>query len=168
MTATYDKIAAHTIPTATSSYTFSTIPATYTDLILVANFTVATSSANLVMTVNGDTTSGLYSKTQMEGTGSAAVSGRTANANSIGLDSNIGDDATNPSIHILQLMNYANTSVFKTVLHRQSGFWSANPGTGARVGLWRNTNAINSVTLNNGGVNFTVGSTFTLYGIKAE
>jgi hypothetical protein len=163
---TYVALRTETIATATPSVTFSLSGISgYTDLVLVANFTVATSSANLVMTFNGDTTSGLYSKTQMEGTGTTAVSGRTANANNIGLDSNIGDDATSPSIHIINLMNYANTSVFKTVLHRQSGFWSANPGTAARVGLWRNTNAITSITLNNGGTNFTVGSTFSLYGI---
>jgi hypothetical protein len=163
---TYTELRKTTLGTATSSVTLDlTGISGYTDLVLVANFTVATASANLVMTFNGDTTSGLYSKTQMEGTGSVAVSGRTANANNIGLDSNIGDDATSPSIHIINLMNYANTSVFKTVLHRQSGFWSANPGTGARVGLWRNTNAITSITLSNGAVNFSVGSTFSLYGI---
>jgi hypothetical protein len=166
-TNTYVALDKVTIGTATPSITFSSISATYTDLVVVASFTVATASANLVMTFNGDTTSGLYSKTQLEGTGSVAVSGRTSGANNIGLDSNIGDDTTGPSIHILNLMNYANTSVFKTVLHRQSGFWSANPGTAARVGLWRNTNAITSVTLNNGGTNFAIGSTFSLYGIKA-
>jgi len=163
---TYKELLRTTIGTATSSVTLSLSGISgYTDLVLVANFTVATASGNLVMTFNGDTTSGLYSKTQLEGTGTSAFSGRTANANNIGLDSNMGSDTTSPSIHILNLMNYANTSVFKTVLHRQSSFWSANPGTAARVGLWRNTNAITSITLSNGAVNFNVGSTFSLYGI---
>ena len=163
---TYTELRRTVVGTATPSVTLNLSGISgYTDLVLVANFTVATASANLVMTFNGDTTSGLYSKTQMEGTGSVAVSGRTTSANNIGLDSNIGDDTTGPSIHIINLMNYANTSVFKTVLHRQSGFWSSNPGSGARAGLWRNTNAITSITLSNGAVNFTVGSTFSLYGI---
>jgi hypothetical protein len=166
-TQTYTPIASQVLASATGTVTFSSIPSTYTDLVLVANFTVATASGNLVITFNGDTTSGLYSKTQLEGTGASVYSGRTANANNIGLDSNMGSDTTSPSVHILNLMNYAKTSVFKTVLHRQSSFWSANPGTAARVGLWRNTNAITSITLSNGGVNFSVGSTFTLYGIKA-
>ena len=163
---TYTELRKTTVGTATASVTLDlTGISGYTDLVLVANFTVATVSGNLVMTFNGDTTSGLYSKTQLEGTGTSAISGRTDNANSIGLDSNMGSDTTSPSIHILNLMNYANTSVFKTVLHRQSSFWSANPGTAARVGLWRNTNAITSITLSNGAVNFNVGSTFSLYGI---
>ena len=166
-TQTYVPIARQVLASATGTVTFSSIPDTYTDLVIVANFTVATAAGNLVMTLNGDTTSGLYSKTQLEGTGASVFSGKTSGANNIGLDSNMGDDVTNPSIHILQLMNYANASVFKKILHRQSVFWSANPGTAARVGLWRNTNAITSVTLNNGAANFTVGSTFTLYGIKA-
>jgi hypothetical protein len=166
-TNTYVALDKITVGTAVSSVTFSSIPATYTDLVIVASFTVATASANLVMTFNGDTTSGLYSKTQLEGTGTSVFSGRTANGNNIGLDSNIGNDTTSPSIQIIQLMNYANTSVFKTVLARQGGYWSANPGVSARVGLWRNTNAITSVTLTNGAVNFSVGSTFSLYGIAS-
>jgi hypothetical protein len=167
-TNTYVALDKVTVGTATPSITFSSIPSTYTDLIVVASVTVATAGGNMVLTVNGDTTSGLYSKTQIEGTGSSAISGRTSGANSIGLDSNMGEDTTNPSIHILQLMNYANTSVFKTVLHRQAASWTANPGTAARVGLWRNTNAITSITLSNGGTNISVGSTFSLYGIAAS
>jgi hypothetical protein len=166
-TQTYTPISRQVLESATGTVTFSSIPSTYTDLVLVANFTVATVSGNLVMTFNGDTTSGLYCKLQIEGTGSTVLAARTDGANSIGLDSNMGSDTTSPSIHILNLMNYANASVFKSVLHRQSSFWSANPGTAARVGLWRNTNAITSITLSNGAVNFSVGSTFTLYGIKA-
>ena len=163
---TYVALRTETVATATPSVTFSLSGISgYTDLIVVANLTVATAGGNMVMTFNGDTTSGLYSKTQIEGTGSSAFSGRTANANNIGLDSNMGEDTTNPSIHIIQLMNYANTSVFKTVLHRQAASWTANPGTALRVGLWRNTNAITSITLSNGATNINVGSTFSLYGI---
>jgi hypothetical protein len=116
---------------------------------------------------NGDSTSGLYSKTQLEGTGSLVYSGRTTGANFIGFDSNIGDDTTKPSIQIVNIFNYANSSVFKTCLVRQVGWWTDNAGTSTRVGLWRNTNAITSVTIGNQGVNFSVGSMFTLYGIKA-
>ena len=167
MPATYEPIATQNGTGSSATVTFSSIPATYTDLILVSTVNVATAGGNMVLTLNGDTTSGLYSKTQIEGTGSSALSGRTSGANNIALDSNMGEETTNPSIHTIQLMNYANTSVFKTVLHRQAAWWTANPGTAARVGLWRNTNAITSVTLSNGAVNFTTASVFTLYGIKA-
>lgn len=167
-TNTYIALDKVTVGTATPSITFTGISGSYTDLVIVANFTVASVSANLQMYFNGDNSSGLYSKTQLEGTGTSALSGNTTGGNAIGLDSNIGDDTTSPSIQIVQLMNYANTSVFKTALVRQAGFWSANPGTSARVGLWRNANAITSVTFTNGAVNFAVGSTFSLYGIAAS
>jgi hypothetical protein len=165
--ATYKPLQSVALTSATTSITFSGIDQNYTDLVLVANTTVATASGNLVMTFNGDATSGLYSKTQIEGTGSVVTSNRTTGANNIGLDSNMGSDTTNPSIHIINLTNYSNTSGFKTILHRQSSFWSANPGTALRVGLWRNTNAINSITLTSTSINFNAGSTFDLYGIKS-
>ena len=165
--ATYKPLQSVSLTSATTSITFSGIDQNYTDLVLVASTTVATASANLVMTFNGDTTSGLYSKTQIEGTGSVVTSGRTTGANNIGLDSNMGSDTTNPSIHIINLTNYSNTTGFKTILHRQSSFWSANPGTALRVGLWRNTSAITSITLTSTSINFNAGSTFDLYGIKS-
>lgn len=165
--ATYKPLQSVSLTSATTSITFSGIDQNYTDLVLVANTTVATASGNLVMTFNGDTTSGLYSKTQIEGLGSSVTSGRTTGANNIGLDSNMGSDTINPSIHIVNLTNYSNTTGFKTVLHRQSSFWSANPGTALRVGLWRNTNAITSITLTSTSINFNAGSTFDLYGIKS-
>lgn len=167
MPATFEPIASTTLSAATASVTFSSIPQTFTDLVLVASFTASTASATVVMTFNGDTTSGLYSKTQLEGTGSQAPSGRTTGANNINLDSNIGNSSTEPTIEIINLMNYSNTTTNKTALIRQSGFWSSAPGTSVRIGLWRNTNAITSVTLNNGANTFASSSTFSLYGIRA-
>jgi hypothetical protein len=63
-------------------------------------------------------------------------------------------------------MNYKNTTNYKTTIGRGS---SAANFADAQVSLWRDTSAINSVTvlLGAGTSNFSVGSTFTLYGIKA-
>lgn len=61
-------------------------------------------------------------------------------------------------------MNYANTNVYKTGLGSvQSTQWDSTK----TVGLWRSTAAITSVTYFTTGANFTVGSTFSIYGIKA-
>jgi hypothetical protein len=43
----------------------------------------------------------------------------------------------------------------------------AGSGTQELVGLWRNTAAINAIKFYSAGSNFSIGSTFTLYGIKA-
>jgi hypothetical protein len=62
-------------------------------------------------------------------------------------------------------MNYANTTTFKTVLSK-----ATSPSTFVRryVGLWRKTpEAINRIYVFTDGDNFNIGTTFTLYGIKA-
>jgi hypothetical protein len=154
---------------AVPSITFTGISGSYTDLVIVCNWTISSGSSNFLLTFNGDSTSGLYSKTQIEGVGSnPALTGATANANNIGLESNIATSTTIPSVQIINVMNYSSTSVFKTVMARQAGWLSGAAGTSARMGLWRNTNAITSITLTGGGTNIAVGSTFSLYGIAAE
>jgi len=64
---------------------------------------------------------------------------------------------------IFNIMNYSNTTTYKTVLMRDNN--SAGNVTAA-VMLWQSTSAINYIELfiTN---NFVAGSTFTLYGIKA-
>ena len=64
-------------------------------------------------------------------------------------------------------MNYSNTTTNKTVLARGN---RASSGVVAQVGMWGNTSAITSITIDNvdsASANFVAGSTFTLYGIKA-
>jgi hypothetical protein len=62
-------------------------------------------------------------------------------------------------------MNYSNSTTHKTVFARSG---SAYTGTNANVGLWRNTAAVTSATVaNSSAANFDIGSTFSLYGIKA-
>jgi hypothetical protein len=64
-------------------------------------------------------------------------------------------------------MNYANTTTFKTVLIRAN---NSSTGVDLILGLWRKTpEAITSITIKNTGTssNFAIGSTLTLYGIKA-
>ena len=71
------------------------------------------------------------------------------------------------SVQILQLMNYSNTTTYKTILSRTN---AAANGVDATVGLWRSTSAITSIEIGkNSGMSgtFQIGSTFTLYGIKA-
>ena len=83
MTATYEKIATTPLGSAAATVTFSSIPATYTDLVLICNpISTATSGAYMNMTYNSDTASN-YSYTWMRGNGSTAASGRGSNSNYI-------------------------------------------------------------------------------------
>ena len=154
-TTTYVPIATQN-GTGTSTLTFNTISGSYTDLVLVANIK-ASGNTNLLMSFNGDTTSGLYSRTVLTGDGASATSNRDTAQNNITFTAN-GIASTGYSTHILHINNYSNTTTFKTVLARSS---NAGFGTDAIVGLWRNTNAITSVTIS-AGKNFDTTSTFTL------
>ena len=163
MPSTYEPIATNTLGSATASVTFSSIPATYTDLILVtsASTTSATNSGRADVTVNGDTASN-YSFTRVYGDGSVASSYRRSSQTAFAelLNSTSG----NFYPMVLQFMNYSNTTTNKSVL--QNAFVSASFRREIGVGLWRSTSAITSITLTAFSTTFVVGSSFTLYGVK--
>lgn len=158
MPVTYDKIATNTLGSAAASVTFSSIPATYTDLVLViAGGTTAT--ADVYIEFNGDTGTN-YSRTYLGGDGSSASSGRNSSVTAIP-SFYVGSAQSTMYAHI---MSYANTNVNKTILTRSS---SAGVFVLSATGLWRSTAAINSIKILVSGTNLSSGNTFTLYGIKA-
>ena len=156
---TYTPIATQTLGSATSTVTFSSIPSTYTDLILVFNGS-ANTYVNTYVNINGNTSS-LYSSTRLYGNGSTATSARYSS----GTFAYVGDVHTTQSNATLHFMSYANTNTNKTFLSRDN---AANGGVGAWVGLYRSTSAISSILFGaTSGATFNIGSTFTLYGITA-
>jgi hypothetical protein len=158
--ATYEPIATTTLGSAQSSVTFSSISGSYTDLVLVVNTANSTGQTDIYLQFNSDSGNN-YSKTQLYGTGSAAGSNRQTSYNSF---TGFGYIGTTRGTAIGHIMNYSNSTTFKTVLARSNdtaGLVMAN------VGLWRNTAAITSILIGYGADNFIAGSTFTLYGISA-
>jgi hypothetical protein len=159
MASTYEPIATTTLGSDTTTITFSSIAGTYTDLIIAGNG-IASSDAGISVRFNSDTGSN-YSYTYIYGDGTSAVSGRDTNQ---GFASG-GRLGVNGATSLFHIMNYANTSTYKTMLSRGS---NAAVLTIAVVSLWRSTSAITTIALTRGnGGNFATGSTFTLYGIKA-
>jgi hypothetical protein len=162
MPATYEPIATTTLANSTTAeVTFSSIPSTYTDLVLVLS-TKQQSNTTVKLQLNGDTASN-YSYTRISGDGSSAASERGSNLSSMPIHFS-GTEWNNA---IISFNNYKNTTTNKTVISRSN---NPNLFTMAWVGLWRNTAAINSikVTTDNLSVTyFTTGSTLTLYGIAA-
>jgi len=158
-TNTYVALDKVTVGTATATVTFNSIPQGYTDLVIVAQV-LGNSSTNLKFRINNDTTSN-YSGTYIFGTGSSAGSGRVSNQTSALA---YGSGITNGSF-ILQFMNYSNTTTNKTVLCRGD---DASNQTNAWVDLYRSTSAITRIDLLGDAANFSVGSTFSLYGIASE
>ena len=161
----YEVISTQTLGSAVASVTFSSIPQTYTDFVLVvSNLSAASASNAFKMQVNSDTGNN-YSCTFVEGDGTLAESGRRTSTNSFNfMDQVIGTNAY--SINIINFMNYSNTTTYKTVLSRSS---TAGTAVEAAVNLWRNTNAISSFVIffAASGNDIQSGTVFTLYGIKA-
>lgn len=164
MPVTYESIATYTSPNGTgTSYTFSSIPNTYTDLILVCSLKATSVNSSIVARFNSDSGSN-YSVTQIYGNGSATSSQRFSNQTEVYLSYAGFPTATSTYAPlIVNLQNYSNTTTNKIFISR-GGY--ATSATDASVGLWRSTTAINSITLYAGNY-FDTGSTFTLYGIKA-
>jgi hypothetical protein len=158
----YEVISTQTLGTAAATVTFSSIPQTYTDLVLITN---GVQSANQYVAIrfNGDTASN-YSQTRLYGDGSTATSDRQTSATFGRLS--VGDP-TNRFAIIASIFNYTNATTYKTWLSRTN---IANNYVGAVAGLWRITPvAITSLAvLTTTADTFSVGSTFTLYGVKAS
>lgn len=163
---TYTPIATTTINSSTATITFNNIPQTYTDLVLIAGGILQVSGGNgLRMRFNNDSTA-VYSDTEMKGNGSTtSVTRETGNTSAYAGGSAYSD--TNPGTAICHIMNYSNTTTYKTALARAS---QAGQDVLATVNLWRSTAAITRIDLAMGGTfpsnNFTAG-TYTLYGIAA-
>jgi hypothetical protein len=172
MTATYENIATTTLSTSAADITFTSIPATYTDLVVIVfarSVATETQVAGFIRVGNGSIDTGSnYSRTRLLGNGSTASSARGSNLSNIPFDSITGANAAADvfSTTIIQINNYSNTTTNKTFLMR-----SNEPGTflTVAVGLWRSTSAINQVRIyGDNSANLAAGTTITLYGIKAE
>lgn len=160
MPSTYDKIATASGTGSAGDITFTVIPSTYTDLVLVANI-FTTANANTTIRLNGDTGSN-YSATVLWGNGTTASSTRASNTDAVIYQQDLFSTSSISALSVFNFMNYSSSSVYKTVLVRSN---KANQSTEAWVNLWRNTSAITSITVR--GATFTTDAKFTLYGIKA-
>jgi hypothetical protein len=165
---TYTPIATTTLGSSTATVTFSSIPSTYTDLVLVATMLQNGTATNTNGFVQLNSSTSGYSKTAMYGNGTIAGSFRDSNSDRMYFFNDA--TATERVTQKYEFMNYANTNVYKTVLSRAG----SSTVTGVICHLWQNTAAINTISLTasdntGGGGNdqFVAGSTFTLYGITA-
>jgi hypothetical protein len=161
MAATYEPIATTTVSgSSTSSVSFTGISGSFTDIVFVCEIDGDDAGASTRIRFNSDSGSN-YSQTDIRGDGSSATSTRTSSAAQISLG--VGT-ATNQTNVIGSINNYSNSTTYKTVLLRTN-----NPAefTAARVGLWRNTNAITGIEFFVSAGNWVAGSTFTLYGIAS-
>lgn len=155
MTATYEKIATST-SSGGSTITLSSIPSTYTDLVLI--FSGDTGGGITSLQFNGDTGSN-YHSVMWWGTGSGPVVSRYSTAYTFVIPGSGGQ----VFLQKIQIMDYANTTTYKSCVSRVDG---ATASTTTSCQLWKSTSAINSISLVNSGTYNSY--EITLYGIKKE
>jgi len=171
---TYVALASTTLSSPAASVTFSSISSAYTDLVLIKQGMDAV-NGGFWLRYNSDTATN-YSIINMGASGSSTFSYFAGSQNYIWADTyytGTGTVATDKPMVKANIMNYANTTTYKTTICRSDDVRTAgSDGTVyTGVGIWRNTAAINTITCivasNPAGANFNTGSTFSLYGIKA-
>ena len=168
MATTYEKIASTTLGSAAASITFSSIAASWTDLRLIFTVKDTLSGGDIYLRFNGDSGTN-YSSTALIGDGSAASSYRRTNVAQFSPTTYSGGmNPTNPQLYTFDIFSYAG-STYKTLLETTSGDANGSGSVIEIVGLWRSTSAITSIALTavGGGDTFAIGTTATLYGIRA-
>ena len=155
-TPTYVPLGTVTLGSTPSSVTFSSIPATYRDLIIVIN---GGGSGNVRIGLNGDTTDGNFTGLYMDNSGTSTLNNTARRLlNFYGfMDSNL------TTTYVVHLLDYSTTDKHKNYLSRSNN--TAN-GVAALSGRWANTSAITSVALISEGT-FIASTTFSIYGVIA-
>lgn len=164
---TYQPIGTVTLSSANSAITFSGISSSFTDLSLLIVGRQTSANTIPLLRFNSDSASNysdiIFAATQDS---NASINNqRSSNVTGIRFVGPVSI-GTQPAVSQIDILSYSNTSVFKSPLCQFSYF---NQGTlirqGRVIGLWRNTVAINSITLTALTDTWVAGTTATLYGI---
>ena len=162
---TYTPIQSTTLGSGNTGVTFSSIPSTYTDLIIVAS-ALPSGAINFNYQVgNGSLDTGTnYSYNRLYGNKTTASADRGATtANSLG-NWTVSSSANTRTILITHFQNYANTSSHKMFITSIAD--NTSDYVGLITSLWRSNSAIDIIKLNASG-NMSAGTVVTLYGIAA-
>lgn len=160
MPSTYEPIQILT-PSGVTDFTFTSIPQTYTDLILVINGSPIGGGVSMDSNIrfNGDSGSS-YSDTRYQNSGGD----RSNNATSARTGAPGGSSRY---ISIIHINNYTNTSKNKSGISRSGTTDSGQSVVEMYSFTWRNTAAITSLTMISGqSRTYGAGTVATLYGVK--
>ena len=173
MPATYTLISSNVLTSTASTVTFSSIPSTYTDLVLRmsirdTNTTIIIGGGNVKF--NGSSTN-IYSVTRLIGDGSAASSTRTSNSASIAFNcagNNAGMTTNTFSSVEIYIPSYTvsqNKPIGQFNVTENNSTTAGDTEIDSWAQLYRDTNAISSMVIT-APATFAIGSSFYLYGIS--
>ena len=159
-TPTYTALANITLGSSASSVTFSSIPATYRDLVLIHAGTSSNTDVNTILArLNGDSGSNFFQVAMAGSSGGVSTFTFTGTGVSSGFSLS-GDVSSNTTT----IMDYSATDKHKTALSRQN----VSGVVRAVATRWANTAAVTSIVLvMDTGATFSSGTTFALYGIAS-
>lgn len=177
MANTFERIAAQVLTSSAASVTFSSIPQTYTDLVLRASIRVnnGSNSKPIGLAFNGTNTSNTnYSYRMLVGQGSAGATSNWGNSTDTVQGGEINDAVSAANTFSSVEFYIPNYTVAQ---NRQVSFFTAQEDNVASyafitagAGLYRNTTAITSLTIRQptgySAYSFVAGCSFHLYGIK--
>ena len=166
MASTYTLISSNTLSSSAASITFSSIPSTYTDLVIRGSVR-STTAIDGQLTFNG-TGGTVYSRTYLRGDGSTTGSSRNSSTSQVTLDDIYRNDSSTANtfasfeIYVPSYLVSQSKPVFYDGADETNGTTAYRYGI---AGLFRDNTAISSLTLT-----FTTaavsGSSFYLYGIS--
>ena len=151
-----------------NNISFTNIPQTYQDLMLVVSSGTqqSGSSADYArLAFNGGAIG--MSTTLLTGDGSSVTSTRettTTSGGAIGIRPAYA--ANLQGSFVTHILNYANSSTYKTSISRSASDANGSGTTQLTVNLWQSTAAINAIIWGGSGNYPGAGSTATLYGIR--
>lgn len=175
MPTTYTKIASTYLSSSATSISFSSIPSTYTDLVLRMSSSLTVNGTHMYLNFNNDSSS-IYSVTRF-------VSNNTQHSNStdateLSLLGFTGDARymtlayeparINAEVYITNYTSSTSKAIQgKAAIANEFFASTVGSAAGHMSGLYRNTSAITSIQITNAfSSNFQVYSRFDLYGIK--
>jgi hypothetical protein len=175
MADTFIRISTLTFPTGTNTATFSGIPSTYTDLVVMYSVRTVKSGTEdqMSMYFNSDQSSS-YKRTTLYNDYSAVYANGDLTGYQTACTTSLGNITGNTALAnsfanaFIYISEYANTSKFKSVSWRGGGQTNSDTANAGYFYIngscYAKTDAISSITFSAGN-NFVSGSTATLYGI---
>ncbi len=168
---TFIKIASVTVGAGgASSIDFTSIPSTYTDLVVKVSLRNNRSTVTGYPTLKFNSSSSSYSQRELYGTGSAAFSGTAGGATSYLQFYADGSGATSSTFASsdIYIPNYAGSTNKSVSIDSVVENNATEANSLLFAGLWSNTSAITSISLAPGdsATSFSQYSTAVLYGIK--
>ena len=174
MATTYTLIGSNVLASSTAFVTFSSIPATYTDLVLKTS--LRSNVAGIIAVdpdifINGSTSAAIHSYTYLQGNGTTAASARVTGNGQSGWRFSANDTGSTTNTFAASEFYFPSYTASQAKQFSLITATENNATTGyinSLAQLINSTSAISTImfSLGSGSYNFDAGSSFYLYGIS--